>query len=160
MHVCIKWWLCTIPYYIICMHYMMYHTLLCVCTVWSIVCALYYHIKCTTGKLGYDGPLYDRLLSMTDNMLGPSPMHVKYVSYVYDRFCIWRTNFPGPIESVISKFTCIWCALLYRTYVLKEVMICRMYISNDVHNQTISTIFTYIFEEFVITNWLLQLIQL
>ena len=43
---------------------------------------------------------------MTDNMLGPCPMHIKYVSYVYDRFCIWRTNFPGPIESVISKFTC------------------------------------------------------
>ena len=56
-----------------------------------------------TGKLGYDGPLYDRLLSMTDDMLGPSPMHIKYVSYEYDRFCIWLTNFPGPIESVISK---------------------------------------------------------
>ena len=40
-------------------------------------------------------------------MLGPSPMHIKYSSYVYDGFCIWRTNFPGPIESVISKFTCI-----------------------------------------------------
>ena len=39
-------------------------------------------------------------------MLGPSPMHIKYTSYVYDGFCIWRTNFPGPIESVISKFTC------------------------------------------------------
>ena len=23
------------------------------------------------------------------------------------KFCIWQTNFPGPIESVISKFTCI-----------------------------------------------------
>ena len=45
-----------------------------------------------TGELGYDGPLYDKLLSMTDNMLGPSPMHIKYVSYVYDRFCIWRTG--------------------------------------------------------------------
>ena len=40
------------------------------------------------GELGYDGPLYDRLLSMTDDMLGPSPMHIKYVSYVYDGFCI------------------------------------------------------------------------
>ena len=39
-------------------------------------------------------------------MLGLSPMHIKYSSYVYDGFCIWRTNFPGPIESVISKFTC------------------------------------------------------
>ena len=46
-----------------------------------------------TGELGYDGPLYDRFLHMTDNMLGPSPMHIKYSSYVYD------------IESVISKFT-------------------------------------------------------
>ena len=64
----------------------------------------------STCELGYDGPLYDGLLSMTDNMLGPSPMHMKYVSYVYDRFCIWRTNFLGPVESIISRFTCtyIW----------------------------------------------------
>ena len=41
-----------------------------------------------TGELGYDGPLYDRFLHMTDNMLGPSPMHIKYSSYVYDGFCI------------------------------------------------------------------------
>ena len=61
----------------------------------------------TTGELGYDGPLYDGLLSMTDDMLGPSPMHIKYVSYVYGGFCIRRTNFPGPIESVISKFVCM-----------------------------------------------------
>ena len=59
------------------------------------------------GELGYDGPLYDRFLHMTDDMLGPSPMHIKYSSYVYDRFCIRQTNLPGPIESVISKFTCI-----------------------------------------------------
>ena len=38
--------------------------------------------KGDTGELGYDGPLYDRFLSMTDNMLGPSPMHIKYVSYL------------------------------------------------------------------------------
>ena len=42
----------------------------------------------TTGELGYDGPLYDGLLHMTDDMLGPSPMHTKYSSYVYDGFCI------------------------------------------------------------------------
>ena len=59
-----------------------------------------------TGELGYDGPLYDRFLYITDDMLGPSPMHIMYSSYVYDRFCIWQTNFPGPIKSVISKFTC------------------------------------------------------
>ena len=41
-----------------------------------------------TGELGHDGPLYDRLLRMTDHMLGPSPMDIKYVSYVYDRLCI------------------------------------------------------------------------
>ena len=46
---------------------------------WKIPC---------TGELGYDGPLYDRFLHMTDHMLGPSPMHIKYLSYVYDRFCI------------------------------------------------------------------------
>ena len=50
-----------------------------------------------TGELGYDGPLYDGFLHMTDYMLGPSPMHIKYSSYVYDGFCIRRTNFPGPI---------------------------------------------------------------
>ena len=41
-----------------------------------------------TGELGYDGPLYDGFLHMTDDMLGPSPMHIKYSSYVYDGFCI------------------------------------------------------------------------
>ena len=44
--------------------------------------------KICTGELGYDGPLYDGFLHMTDDMLGPSPMHIKYSSYVYDRFCI------------------------------------------------------------------------
>ena len=42
----------------------------------------------STGELGYDGPLYDGSLHMTDDMLGPSTMHIKYSSYVYDRFCI------------------------------------------------------------------------
>ena len=41
-----------------------------------------------TGELGYDGPLYDGFLHMTDDMLGSSPIHIKYSSYVYDRFCI------------------------------------------------------------------------
>ena len=41
-----------------------------------------------TGKLVYDVPLYARLLAMTDDMLGPSLMGIKYVSYVYDRLCI------------------------------------------------------------------------
>ena len=41
-----------------------------------------------TGELGYDGPLYDELLSITDDVLGPSPIHIKYLSYVYDGFCI------------------------------------------------------------------------
>ena len=41
-----------------------------------------------TGELGYDGPLYDRFLHMMDTMLGPSLMHIKYLSYVYDVFCI------------------------------------------------------------------------
>ena len=41
-----------------------------------------------TGELGYDGPLYDRFLHMTDDMLGPSSMHIKYSPYVYDGFCI------------------------------------------------------------------------
>ena len=51
-----------------------------------ITCTSYvpYH----TGERGYDGPLYDRFLHMMDDMLGTSPMHIKYSSYVYDRFCI------------------------------------------------------------------------
>ena len=48
-----------------------------------------------------------RFLHMTDDMLGPSPMYVKYSSYVYDGFSHMTDQFfPGPIESVISKFTC------------------------------------------------------
>ena len=72
----------------------------------------------TTGELGYDGPLYDGLLPMTDDVFGRSPMHIKYVSYVYDRFCIWRTNCPGPIESAISKFACIAFLWYYRIFVI------------------------------------------
>ena len=37
-----------------------------------------------TGELGYDEPLYDGFLHVTDDMLGPSPMHIKYSSYVND----------------------------------------------------------------------------
>ena len=44
--------------------------------------------KHNTGELGYDGPPYDRFLHMTDDMLGPSLMHIRYLSYVYDGFHI------------------------------------------------------------------------
>ena len=76
--------------------------------IYLFICLFNYlfNYSCT-GELGYDGPPYNGLLHMTDDMLGPSPMHIKYSSYVYDGFCIWGTNFPGPIVSVISKFTCI-----------------------------------------------------
>ena len=30
---------------------------------------------------------------MTDTMLGPSPMHIKYVSYVYGGFCIYIATY-------------------------------------------------------------------
>ena len=87
------------------------------------MCALFSELQYTvnevptysTGELGYDRPLYDGFLHMTDGMLGPSPMHVQYLSYVYDGFCIWRTNFPGPIESIISKFTCTYKLNLWIT---------------------------------------------
>ena len=36
----------------------------------------------STDKLGYDGPLYNGFLQMTDDMLGPSLVHIKYSSYV------------------------------------------------------------------------------
>ena len=48
------------------------------------------HLAVYTGELGYDGPLYDGFLHITDDMLGPSPMQIKYSSYVYDGFCICR----------------------------------------------------------------------
>ena len=38
-----------------------------------------------TGELGYEGPLYARLLAMTNNMLCPSPMHFKYVYWTMRR---------------------------------------------------------------------------
>ena len=37
----------------------------------------------STGELGYDGPQYDILLPMTDDVRSPSPMHIKYVTYMY-----------------------------------------------------------------------------
>ena len=49
-----------------------------------------------TGELGYDGPLYDGFLHMTDNMLGPSSMHIKYSSYV----CTTDFAYDGPIYQV------------------------------------------------------------
>ena len=60
-----------------------------ICMIRSVFCSK----ECSTSfciqvNLGYDGPLYDGFLHMTDEMLGPSPMHIKYSSYVYDRFCI------------------------------------------------------------------------
>ena len=49
---------------------------------------MYLERPITTDELGYDGPLYDGFLHMTDDMLGSSSMHIKYSSYVYDGFCI------------------------------------------------------------------------
>ena len=44
-----------------------------------------YKLVTHTGELGYDGPLYDGLLAMTDDMLGPSPMHINYVYFTMHR---------------------------------------------------------------------------
>ena len=68
-------------------------TFICKIRLTDIHCTLYAYsahdqYKINTGELGYDGPLYDRFLHMTDDMLGPSSMHIKYLSYVYNRFCI------------------------------------------------------------------------
>ena len=43
------------------------------------------YIYVYTGELGYDGPLYDGLLTMTDDMLGPSPMHINYMYWTMHR---------------------------------------------------------------------------
>ena len=42
-------------------------------------------LSAATGELGYDGPLYDGLLAMTDDMPGPSPMHINYVYFTMHR---------------------------------------------------------------------------
>ena len=42
-------------------------------------------MKAYAGELGYARPLYDRLLAMTNDMLGPSPMHIKYVYWTMHR---------------------------------------------------------------------------
>ena len=55
---------------------------------------------CYTGELAYDGPLYARLLAMTD---------IPYISSVCHMYkCIFEPIFPGPIESVMCKFTGNW----------------------------------------------------
>ena len=46
---------------------------------------IYIYIYIYTGELGYDGPLYDGLLAMTDDMLGPSPMHINYMYWTMRR---------------------------------------------------------------------------
>ena len=60
---------------------------------------------------------------MTDDMLAPSSMHIK--SYVYDGFCKRRTNFPGPIESIISKFTCIIYSVIQSALLNYIIMECK-----------------------------------
>ena len=57
-------------------------------TIVIVVIIFIIFIIIITGELGYDGPLNDRFLHMTDDMLGPSLMHNKYSSYVYDGFCV------------------------------------------------------------------------
>ena len=32
--------------------------------------------------------VYDGFLHMTDDMFGPSPINIKYLSFVHDGFCI------------------------------------------------------------------------
>ena len=55
-----------------------------------------------TGELGYDGPLYNGFLHMTDDMLGPSPMHIKYLSiYMYTTDLAYdRPIFLVPLSSL------------------------------------------------------------
>ena len=79
-----------------------------------------------TGELGYDEPLYDGFLHMTDDMLGLSPMHIEYSSYVYNGFCIWRTNFPGPIESLICKFICSTAESIVRKYIFSPSYVTKL----------------------------------
>ena len=77
-----------------------------------------------TGELGYDGPLYDGSLHMTDDMLGPSSMHIKVfvicnIMYTTD-FAYDRPNFLVPLSPVISKFTCmrLVCFTVSKTFSL------------------------------------------
>ena len=45
-------------------------------------------IQANLQVIAYDGPLYAGRIAVKDDTLDPSPMHIKYVSYVYDRLCI------------------------------------------------------------------------
>ena len=75
-------------------------------------------IKCIyhfTGEFAYDGPLYARLMAMTNDMLGPSLMHIKYVSYVYVGFAYDRSIFLVPlILSCASSPVLFFAPKLYR----------------------------------------------
>ena len=51
-----------------------------------------------TGELGYDGQLYNGFLHMTDNMLGPSPMYIKYSSLYTTDFAYDRPIFLVPLS--------------------------------------------------------------
>ena len=60
------------------------------------IISMYMYLYIYTGELGYDGPLYDGLSHMTDNILGPSPMHIKYVSctvklvmFACSKYCVF-----------------------------------------------------------------------
>ena len=72
-----------------------------------------------TGEPGYDGPLYDGLLSVMDDMLGPSPMHIKYVSCAYDGAIFLVSLGPSyPSSPVLSTNT--YLIILNQTKLLVE----------------------------------------
>ena len=51
----------------------------------QVIKMLYNSTHDSTGELGYPGPLYAGFLTMTDSMLGPSPMHINYVYWTMRR---------------------------------------------------------------------------
>ena len=71
-----------------------------------------------TGELGYDRPLYNRLLSMTDDMLGPIPCissmcHIYMTDFAYDRpIFLVPLSLPYPsslVLYVLFFFVCTRC---------------------------------------------------
>ena len=72
----------------------------------------------TTGELGYAGPLYDGLFAMTDVMLGPSPMHIKYVHWTMcrpDSLCrnsATTDKYHGTLNAIYNVISIVYAGLV------------------------------------------------
>ena len=61
-----------------------------------------------TGVLEYDGPLSAGLLAMTDNMLGASPMHIKYVYWTMRRLPTTTDQYHGTHDAICYVISIVY----------------------------------------------------